>query len=288
MSNISCITLVSLDKSASLLQKSPIKETIFWYGYMVHYTCLSGVSCLDHVSAALHHRTTAHCNTLQHTATQHCNTLGRTERQKDIATHCSTLQHTATHCHTLPHTATHCNDTYSLLRMIEEILQIPAPHCNTRQHVCSNALHVCYKYVAVCCSATRALQCVVCCSVVQCGAVWCSVVQCVAVCCSVLQCVAVCCSTLFRIVEEILQLILLILAHFLQILISFLWECIWMSRVTQVIESFHTCDWVQILISFLWEYIWRSRAHFLQILISIPWEYIWMNHLTHTNESSHT
>jgi len=109
MSNISCITLVSLDKSASLLQKSPIKETIFWYGYMVHYTCLSGVSCLDHVSAALHHRTTAHCNTLQHTATQHCNTLGRTERQKDIATHCSTLQHTATHCHTLQRIATHCN-----------------------------------------------------------------------------------------------------------------------------------------------------------------------------------
>jgi len=33
----------------------------------------------------------------------------------------------------------------------------------------------------------------VCCSVLQCGAVWCSVCPCVAVCCSVLQCVAVCC-----------------------------------------------------------------------------------------------
>ena len=58
--------------------------------------------------------------------------------------------------------------------------------------------------VAVCCSA---LQCVavwcrveqygaVCCSVVQCVAVWCSVVQRGVVCCSVLQCVAVCCSAL--------------------------------------------------------------------------------------------
>jgi len=36
----------------------------------------------------------------------------------------------------------------------------------------------------------------VCCSVLQCVAVWCSVLQCVAVCCSVLQCVAVCCSVL--------------------------------------------------------------------------------------------
>ena len=54
--------------------------------------------------------------------------------------------------------------------------------------------------VAVCCSVVQCgavwcsvLQCVaVCCSVLQCGAVWCSVLQCVAVCCSVLQCVAVC------------------------------------------------------------------------------------------------
>jgi len=36
----------------------------------------------------------------------------------------------------------------------------------------------------------------VCCSVVQCGAVWCSVVQCGAVWCSVVQCVAMCCSVL--------------------------------------------------------------------------------------------
>jgi len=56
--------------------------------------------------------------------------------------------------------------------------------------------------VAVCCSV---LQCVaiwhelcvlqrvaVCCSVLQCAAVCCSVLQYVAICCTVLQCVAVC------------------------------------------------------------------------------------------------
>jgi len=54
--------------------------------------------------------------------------------------------------------------------------------------------------VAVWCSVSRLkLQCVaMCCSVLQCVAVWCGVsrlkLQCVAVCCSVLQCVAVWCS----------------------------------------------------------------------------------------------
>ena len=35
-----------------------------------------------------------------------------------------------------------------------------------------------------------------CCSVLQCVAMYCNVLQCVAVCCSVLQCVAMCCSVL--------------------------------------------------------------------------------------------
>ena len=48
--------------------------------------------------------------------------------------------------------------------------------------------------VCVCCSV---VQCgAVWCSVVQCGAVWCSVVQCGAVWCNVVQCGAVCCSVL--------------------------------------------------------------------------------------------
>jgi len=65
------------------------------------------------------------------------------------------------------------------------------------------------------CTTTHA----VCCSVLQCVAVWCSassdrsyeddyacsVLQCVAVCCSVLQCVAVCCSVLQCIYGQVLQ-----------------------------------------------------------------------------------
>jgi len=42
-----------------------------------------------------------------------------------------------------------------------------------------------------------------CCSVLQCIALWCSVVQCVAVFCSVLQCVAVCRSVLQCVAEYV-------------------------------------------------------------------------------------
>ena len=60
--------------------------------------------------------TAAHCNILQHTSA-HRNKLQMLESQlpqcsrfsSTIATHCNTLQHTATHCNTLQHTATHCN-----------------------------------------------------------------------------------------------------------------------------------------------------------------------------------
>ena len=49
---------------------------------------------------------------------------------------------------------------------------------------------------------------VVCCSVVQCGAVWCSVLQCVAVCCIALQCDTACCSVLqcVAVCSSVLQL----------------------------------------------------------------------------------
>ena len=73
------------------------------------------------------------------------------------ATHCNTLQHTATHCthcNTLQHTATHCM-RYHKLPFFGEL---------QRQRVALD-LHV-----------------------LQCVAVCCSVLQCVAVCCSVLQC----------------------------------------------------------------------------------------------------
>jgi len=49
--------------------------------------------------------TATHCNTLQHTATQMQHTRNTLQH---TATHCNTLQHTATHCNTLPHTAIHC------------------------------------------------------------------------------------------------------------------------------------------------------------------------------------
>jgi len=53
----------------------------------------------------------------------------------------------------------------------------------------------------------RTLKCIlesfentVCCSVLQCVAVYCCVLQYVAVCCSVLQCVALCCTVLHCVV----------------------------------------------------------------------------------------
>jgi len=65
--------------------------------------------------------TATHCNTLQHTASLR-HSLQQTATHCLTATHCNTLQHTATHCLT----ATHCNT-----------LQHTATHCNTLQHTAS-------------------------------------------------------------------------------------------------------------------------------------------------------
>jgi len=75
-------------------------------------------------------RAATHCNTLQHTAA-HFNTpvvfliavccTVCVNGRGSTATHCSTLQHTATHCSTLQHIAAHCNT-----------LQHTATHCNTQ------------------------------------------------------------------------------------------------------------------------------------------------------------
>ena len=92
--------------------------------------------------------TALRCNTLQHTVT-HCITLNHT------ATHCNTLQHTADDAPSscamaLNHTATHCNT-----------LQHTATHCNTLQRTADDAHSSC------------TMACVaVCCSVLQCVAVW--------------------------------------------------------------------------------------------------------------------
>jgi len=76
--------------------------------------------------------TATHCNTLQRTAT--CSNLHHARgkvigsktrpasNEYGTATNSNTLQHTATHCNTLQHTPTHCN-----------ALQYTAAHCTTQQ-----------------------------------------------------------------------------------------------------------------------------------------------------------
>jgi len=138
------------------------------------------------------------CNTLQHTATN-CNTLQHMPAHQNLEIlrwygGCcnNTLQHTTTHYNTYLQThiwkvaedmkcaATHYNT-----------LQRTAPYCNSLQHIPAHLLlnslqkyGVCY-VVADCTARIPFL----CCSVLQCGAVYCRVIQCV-----VLQWVAVCCS----------------------------------------------------------------------------------------------
>ena len=90
-----------------------------------------------------------HRNTLQHTATH---SVPPHISASISATHCNTLQHTATHCNTLQHTATHCNTLQHTrchpisVRLSQQhtatlSLQHAATHCNTllatpHQHVC--------------------------------------------------------------------------------------------------------------------------------------------------------
>ena len=71
-----------------------------------------------------------------------------------------------------PRTCSHCQKTFSL--WVENTFYMSNPR---------NCSH-CQKEVTVCCS------------VLQCAAVWCSALQCVAVRCSVMRCVAAWCSVL--------------------------------------------------------------------------------------------
>ena len=75
------------------------------------------------------HMTATHCITLQHTATYRNTPYAWDSCAWLPATHCNTLQHAATHhlCKTRAHTATHCNT-----------LQHTATHCNTLQHTATH------------------------------------------------------------------------------------------------------------------------------------------------------
>jgi len=83
-----------------------------------------------------------HCSTLQHTAT-HCNTLQHTAIHCSTLQHiCNALQHTATHCNTLQHTATANfwggERELSITNLRARILQHTATHCNTLQHTATH------------------------------------------------------------------------------------------------------------------------------------------------------
>jgi len=85
--------------------------------------------------------TATHCNTLQHTAT-HCNTH-TSQRRNYTATHIR-LQHTATHCNTLQHTARYCNTlqhTYVTAQQLHCNTHKTATHCNTLQLTVTHIRH---------------------------------------------------------------------------------------------------------------------------------------------------
>jgi len=86
-------------------------------------------------------RTATHCNTLQHTATLQCRWAGAAFKKsvcfktlqytpQHTAAHGNILQHTATHCNTLQHTATHCN----IVLLVGRGGLHTAKHSTTMQH----------------------------------------------------------------------------------------------------------------------------------------------------------
>jgi len=134
-------------------------------------------------------------NTLQHTAT-HCNTHRRIAFCDVELTVCilcpkTSKKYTATHCNILQHTATHIAELYSAILSFLYVFYVKRhPKIQVARHI------VPYDSFYV-----------VCCSVLQCFAVFCSVLHpknpsrsshCTIckILCSVLQCVAVCCSVL--------------------------------------------------------------------------------------------
>jgi len=77
-----------------------------------------------------------HCNTLQHTATHcsHCNTFIRMHTYVGM---CLT-QYIVIHYNTLQHTATHCNAHYNTMEPNVKCAIETATHCNTLQHTATH------------------------------------------------------------------------------------------------------------------------------------------------------
>jgi len=90
--------------------------------------------------------TATHCNTLQHTATHYRAESERKRpptRVQHTATHCNTLQHTATHYHTIPHTlyknwSQGDYNTATYCNSVEQtatVLEQTAKKCNTMHNL---------------------------------------------------------------------------------------------------------------------------------------------------------
>jgi len=95
----------------STLQQISICVYVYMYVYIYVYVATPGI-CIY---------VATHCNTLQHTAT-HYNMHMYSIYPLPSATAGNLLQHTATNCRTLQHTATHCST-----------LRYSATQCNTMQ-----------------------------------------------------------------------------------------------------------------------------------------------------------
>ena len=109
--------------------------------------CTHTHTCQECVSSTLQH-TATHCNTLQPTATHtlaQWDTCQTRLMTKSHSTHCNTLQHTATHCNTLQHTLLP-NETHVKQDWWQSHTQPTATHCNTLQHtLLPNETHLSYR-----------------------------------------------------------------------------------------------------------------------------------------------
>jgi len=132
--------------------------------------------------------TATHCNTLQHTATHKMSIASRNDQR---FSHCNALQHAATHCNTLQHA------TGALHQEMLSDFHI-VTHCNTLQHTATHNRSITSSNDQRF-SQTRGVATSSLCphrhrktaGVLQCVAMYCSAPQCVSVCCNILQCAAV-------------------------------------------------------------------------------------------------